>query len=63
MPIVQIHLIEGRSIDQKRALVEKVTQAVCDSVNVPPDAVKIILSDMARHDYAVAGTLHLDEKK
>ena len=63
MPIVQIHLIEGRSIDQKRALVEKVTKPVCDSVNVPPDAVKIILSDMARHDYAVAGTLHLDEKK
>ncbi|MGZ9109075.1 MAG: 2-hydroxymuconate tautomerase [Micavibrio sp.] len=63
MPIVQIHLIEGRTIDQKRALTQKVTEAIVESIGVPADAVKIILSDMARHDYAIAGTLHLDQKK
>jgi 4-oxalocrotonate tautomerase len=63
MPIVNIHLIEGRTTDQKRALVKKVTEAICETVNVQPDAVKIILSDMKREDYAVAGTLHLDTKK
>jgi len=63
MPIIQIHLIEGRSVDQKRALVEKVTQAVCETVNVTPEHVKIILLDMAKHDYAQAGVLKLDEKK
>lgn len=63
MPIIQIHLIEGRSIEQKRALVEKVTTAVCESVNVTPDHVKIILSDMAKHDYATAGVLKSDEVK
>ena len=63
MPIVQIHLIEGRTVDQKRALVEKVTAAVCESVNTTPEHVKIIISDMAKHDYAIAGVLKLDEKK
>lgn len=63
MPIVQIHLFEGRTIDQKRALVDKVTKAVCESVNVTPEHVKIILSDMARHDYAIGGVLNADEKK
>ena len=63
MPIVQIHLIEGRSVEQKRALVDKVTKAVCETVDVTPDHVRIILSDMARHDYAVAGVLKEDEKK
>jgi 4-oxalocrotonate tautomerase len=63
MPIIHIHLIEGRSIDQKRALVQKVTDAVCESVNVTPDHVKIILHDMERHDYATAGILKLDEQK
>ncbi len=62
MPIVQIHLLEGRTLEQKRALVKKVTDAVCESVNVTPDHVKIILSDMARHDYAHAGVLHADKK-
>lgn len=63
MPIIQIHLIEGRSVDQKRALVDKVTKAVCETVNVTPEHVKIILLDMARHDYATAGVLKLDEQK
>lgn len=63
MPIVQIHLIEGRTVEQKRALVRKVTDAVCESVNVTPEHVKIILSDMARHDYAIGGVLKLDESK
>ncbi|MDB5491282.1 MAG: xylH [Micavibrio sp.] len=63
MPILQIHLIEGRTVEQKRALVEKVTQAVCETVNVTPEHVKIILMDMARHDYATAGILKSDEQK
>lgn len=60
MPVVQIHLIQGRSVEQKRALVEKVTAAVCESVNVPAESVHIMLTDMKREDYADAGVLHLD---
>ena len=63
MPIVQIHLIEGRTIEQKRALVQKVTDAVCETVNVTPEHVKIILSDMAKHDYAIGGVLKADAQK
>jgi 4-oxalocrotonate tautomerase len=63
MPIIQIHLIEGRSIEQKRAMVEKVTAAVCETVNVTPEHVKIIMLDMAKHDYATAGVLKCDEGK
>lgn len=29
MPIVQIHLIQGRDKDKKKQLVKKVTQAIC----------------------------------
>ncbi|MDI6638919.1 MAG: 2-hydroxymuconate tautomerase, partial [Bacillota bacterium] len=39
MPIVQIELIEGRTVEQKRALVEKVTKAVVESVGCPESAV------------------------
>jgi 4-oxalocrotonate tautomerase len=63
MPIIHVHLLEGRSIEQKRALAKEVTDAVCRTVSVPPDAVEIIMHDMARHDYATAGVLKSDEKK
>lgn len=60
MPIIHVHLIEGRSLEQKRAMVKEVTDAVCRTVNVTPDHVKIIMHDMAKHDYATAGVLKSD---
>ena len=62
MPIVNIQLIEGRSVEKKRELVKKVTEAICESVDVTPDHVRIILNDMAKEDYAVAGQLIVDKK-
>ncbi len=63
MPIVQIHLIEGRSDDKKRKLVDAVTKAICESVDVKPEKVRIILSEMAPNHYSVAGKLVLDQDK
>ena len=61
MPIVEIHLLEGRDIEKKRLLVKRVTQAVCDTLGSDPTKVRVILSDMKQHDYSVAGVLHCDE--
>jgi len=63
MPIIHVHLIEGRSVEQKRAMVKEVTDAVCRTVNVTPEHVKIIMHDMDKHDYATAGVLKSDEQK
>lgn len=62
MPIVQINLIEGRTLDQKRKLVSEVTDAVIRSVDAPPDAVKVILHEMSKENYASAGVLFVDKK-
>jgi 4-oxalocrotonate tautomerase len=61
MPIIQVNLIEGRTTDQKRTLVAEVTQAVVKSLNCKPEDVRIMLNDMAKHDYAVAGVLVADK--
>lgn len=61
MPIVQIHLMEGRDDEKKRLLVKQVTEAVATSLEVPPGSVRILLSEMAKNHYAVGGTLVLDD--
>ena len=61
MPIIQVNLIEGRTVDQKRKLVVGMTEAVVDALGVKAEDVRIILQDMARHDYAVAGVLYMDK--
>jgi 4-oxalocrotonate tautomerase len=60
MPIVQIELLAGRTVDQKRVLVDGVTRAICEALGVPPESVRIILRDMRLEDFAVAGRLHAD---
>ncbi len=60
MPIVQIHLNSGRNIDKKRKLVDEVTKAICNSLDVAPEKVRIILSEMALENFAEAGVLAKD---
>lgn len=62
MPIIHVHMFEGRTIEQKRRLVEKMTDAVVTSLDVKPEDVKIILQDMPRHNVATAGVLASDKK-
>lgn len=59
MPIVQIEMLEGRTVEQKKDLVEKVTQAIVGALQIPPEKVSIIIRDMPRENYAVAGKLSI----
>jgi 4-oxalocrotonate tautomerase len=61
MPIIHVNLIKGRTLEQKRKLVAGITNAVVKSLDVEPDTVKIILQDIAKHDYAIAGVLFMDK--
>ena len=60
MPIITVNMIEGRTVDQKRKLVAEMTDTVVRTLSVKPEDVKIILQDMAKHDYAIAGVLFMD---
>jgi len=53
---------QGRSVEQKRALVAKVTEAVCETVNVTPEKVRIVITDISLEDYGTAGKLAIDKK-
>ncbi|MDF2676650.1 MAG: 4-oxalocrotonate tautomerase [Bacillota bacterium] len=60
MPIVQIEIVEGRTLEQKRELSKKVTEAIVESINVPQDAVKIIIREMKKDNYSEGGILRCD---
>lgn len=55
MPFVQIFMLEGRTEDQKRAVIEKVTAAICDAVDAPPENVRVWIHDMPRENWGIAG--------
>lgn len=61
MPIVQIDLLEGRTLEQKRALVEKVTDAISETASCPKENVTIILRDIPTQHLGKAGKLKCDQ--
>jgi 4-oxalocrotonate tautomerase len=61
MPSVTIVLKEGRTVEQKRALVKEVTDAIVRTVNAKPEAVHIVIHDEPAHNIAGGGILLADK--
>ena len=55
MPFAQIYLMEGRTEDQKRAVIEKVTQAIVEAVDAPIANVRVWIHDVPKENWGIAG--------
>lgn len=55
MPFAQIHLIEGRSEAQKRAVIEKVTQALVEALGAPVENVRVWIIEVPSANWGIAG--------
>jgi 4-oxalocrotonate tautomerase len=55
MPFAQIHMLEGRSDDQKRAVIEKVTQALHEAVGAPKETIRVLISEVPKTQWGIGG--------
>ena len=60
MPFAQIYMIEGRTDDQKRAVIEKVTQALQDAVGAPKENIRVWIHDVPKQNWGIAGVSAID---
>lgn len=60
MPVVIVELWEGRSIEQKRALCKAITDAMVEHADARPDALHVIIHEVAKENWARAGVLGVD---
>lgn len=60
MPIIQFNMLEGRTVEQKRRLAEKVTDTVVEVLGVKRETVRILIHEMAMHDFSVGGVTAAD---
>lgn len=61
MPLVHIDLLEGRSEEQLKNLVQDVTAAIAKDANVPAERIHVVLNEMKPNRYGVGGTLQSDK--
>ncbi|MDE2585855.1 MAG: 2-hydroxymuconate tautomerase family protein [Betaproteobacteria bacterium] len=55
MPIIEMHLLEGRSVEKKRKAVAAVTAALVESLEVRPEQVRILITEHPVEHFAVGG--------
>lgn len=60
MPVINVQLFEGRSLEQKREFVRAVTEAAAKTLNCDPSSVDIIIREVRREDWARGGKLWSD---
>ncbi len=63
MPIVTIKMYEGRSPEQKRALVKEVTDAVVRTTGATLEGTFVVIEDVKREHWSAAGVLASEAKK
>jgi len=63
MPLIEIHLLEGRTDEQKRALLQAVTDAVQSSIGASVESIRVWINEFSRTEYMAAGVLAADKKK
>lgn len=62
MPVVTVQLWPGRTKEQKRKLVKAITQAMVDHADAKPTHLHVILQEVPKEDWALAGVMG-DERK
>ena len=60
MAHVQVTLLEGRTVEQKRRAAARITEALHEEMNVNPEKLTITFIEVPRHSYARNGTLLSD---
>jgi 4-oxalocrotonate tautomerase len=61
MPIVNVKIVKGRTVEQKRALAKALTDAVVTTLDLKPEWVTVIIEENERENWATGGELHIDK--
>jgi 4-oxalocrotonate tautomerase len=61
MPIIRVEMFDGRTRDQKRALVREVTDAFVRTCGGKPEGLHVIITEIDREDWGSGGVLSVDK--
>ena len=60
MPLIQVTMVEGRTDEQKRALIAELTAAAVRALDVPTDRVRIAIYNVSGMDWGIGGVPYAD---
>lgn len=62
MPKITIDMLPGRTLEQKRKLVERMTEVISETINVRKESIYIVIHENPKENVALGGQLIYDRK-
>ena len=63
MPLIQVHMLEGRAIEQKRQIIEAMTKVMIDVCGSSPDRVTVLIHEMDADNWGRGGVTMTEERR
>lgn len=62
MPLVQVTMLQGRTVEQKRKLAKRITDAMVEEAGARREAIVVTFVEVTKESYASGGVLMLDKQ-
>jgi 4-oxalocrotonate tautomerase len=61
MPLVQVTMLQGRTVDQKRKIAKRITDTMVEEAGAKREAVVVTFVELSKESYASGGLLMADK--
>jgi 4-oxalocrotonate tautomerase len=58
MPLVQVTMVRGRTVEQKHALIAAVSAAVSETTGSPIERVRVVIYEVSADEWGIGGQPH-----
>ncbi|MFM9135999.1 MAG: tautomerase family protein [bacterium] len=55
MPLIQVTLVEGRTTEQKHALIRSLSDAMAESLEVPLERIRVAIYEVSTDEWGIGG--------
>lgn len=62
MPFITVKMLEGKTKEQKRQLIERMTEVACETLGVEASKVFIFIEDLEQDNYGKNGKMFSDQE-
>lgn len=63
MPMIQITMLSGRTVEQKRRIAQRMTDVMVEEANTAREAITVAFYEVSKENYALGGPLVIDKQK
>ncbi len=55
MPLIQVTMVEGRTVEQKHALIRNLSQSMAETLEVPLERIRVAIYEISADEWGIGG--------